>query len=54
MGGRGLSHLQIVWRDDCNITCPDASIHQGLDVQTDQAHFTCGGQRAGFQDKGLC
>ena len=36
----GAPHLQVVWRDDGNVAGLDTGIHQRLDVQADEAHFT--------------
>lgn len=39
----GSSHLEVVGCDDGNVTRLDPRIHQGLDVQSDEADFTWGG-----------
>ena len=35
-------HLQVVRRDNGNVGGPDTCVHQRLDVQADEAHFTWG------------
>lgn len=44
------SHLKVVGCDDGNITCMDPSIHQRLDVQSDEANFAWGGETAVFSE----
>ena len=36
------THLQVVRRDNGNVGGPDTRVHQRLDVQADEAHFTWG------------